>query len=231
MAGLKRRLSSQGITPEQFFFQFVVVLLGVYLAILVEGKAEDRSRAEDARVMLAAVLAELDADELEIREMRETHLGLQQASEDLLDLLAIASPAEDGGIRTLLTGALLFNPTVFPRRAAYSGLVASGNIGYISNPELPLSLANLYEHHYVRLQNMGEWTDRIMEEVFWPTANAEFWDRQQGQLREHGREANIGFWNLVDQKRQAHSNYVLRLDAVLIQVQDLKESIQGYLDS
>ena len=58
MAKLRKRMSSQGITLEQFAFQFVVVLLGVYLAILFESKAEDRSRAADARAMLVSVLAE-----------------------------------------------------------------------------------------------------------------------------------------------------------------------------
>ncbi len=69
MIGLKKNLTSQGITPYQFAFQFVVVILGVYLAIVFEGKAEDRARANDANAMLVRVLSELTLDEGEMETL------------------------------------------------------------------------------------------------------------------------------------------------------------------
>ena len=66
MPGLRKRIASEGITPLQFAFQLVVVLLGVYLAIHFESKAEDRSRQAEALAMLGNVLGELELDEEEL---------------------------------------------------------------------------------------------------------------------------------------------------------------------
>lgn len=137
------------------------------LAILFENKAEDRSREDDARAMLANVLGELKFDEAEILDVRQVQDETVSAAETLMDLLAIASPAEDAAIDSIMNGPWVFNPTVFPRRSAYSALLAGGNMGYLSDTDLTLGLANLYEHHYVRLVNHGAWTDRISFDPFW----------------------------------------------------------------
>ena len=174
MAGIRKKLSSQGITPAQFGFQFVVVLLGVYLAIFFENKAEDQSREADARTLLANVLSELELDEGEILGRRQDQLEAATAAESMMDLLAKASPADDAVMDSIMNEPWVFNPTVFPRRSAYSALVASGNMGYLSDTDLTLRLANLYEHHYVRLVRHGDWTDKISYDHFWPVVHAQY---------------------------------------------------------
>lgn len=192
MPGLLKRFKTQGISVEQFAFQFIVVLLGVYLAIFLEGKAEDRSRAAEARVMLQSVARELEFDEGEILRVRQEQAEYVLASETLLDLLETASPADEARIDSILDGPMLFNPTVFPRRAAFSALISSGNIGYLSEPDLALDLADLYDHHYLRLVNHGDYVDQTIASHFWPTLYARYLDRPGGRLRQYGPEAT---WN------------------------------------
>ena len=47
--------------------------------------------------------------------------------------LTIASSSEESAIRCLLNGPLYFNPTVFPRRAAYTTLISSGGLAAITS--------------------------------------------------------------------------------------------------
>ena len=79
MAGLNQKLSKQGITPYQFAFQFVVVLLGVYLAIFFEGKAQSREQEQDARAMLESVLREIELDENDISETLTAQGEMEQS--------------------------------------------------------------------------------------------------------------------------------------------------------
>lgn len=69
MLNWRSRLASQGITWEQLVFQFVIVVLGVYLAIAFEGRAEDRARVAQAHDLLERVLKELTLDESHIKEI------------------------------------------------------------------------------------------------------------------------------------------------------------------
>ena len=230
MAGLRKRFNTQGITLEQFAFQFIVVLLGVYLAIFFEGKAEDRSRAAEAGAMLQSVVGELEFDEREILEVRQAQAEYVSASETLMDLLMTASQAEEARIDSILDGPMMINLTVFPRRAAYSALVSSGNMGYLKDPDLALDLADLYEHHYVRLINHGDYLDQTIQGNFWPTMYARYLDRPNGRLRQFGEGANVEFRNLVYQQHIQHSTYINRLDEVLEEVRAAKGRLEEYLN-
>ena len=153
MTGLKKKFTSQGITLEQFAFQFVVILLGVYLAVVFEGKAGDRSRRGDADAMLATVLRELALDEQDMEVVLEGKREMARGFASFADLLVNPSQNDEAAIDSLLTG--MFDATVFPRRSAYTALLASGDLGYIAERDLSLLLVDLYEHHYVRLANLG----------------------------------------------------------------------------
>ena len=47
------------------------------------------------------------------------------------------------------------NPTMFPRRSAWTTMVASGQLRYLGNPGLVVRLANLYENRNPRLEYNG----------------------------------------------------------------------------
>jgi hypothetical protein len=138
MDGLKKRFVLQGITLEQFAFQFIVILLGVYLAILFEGKGEDRSREAEAEAMLLSVLSELNSDEEEMEDVIDAQRERAQGYATVADLLATASTADEAAIDSFLGGPRSYNATVFPRRSAYTALLANGNLGYVSGGDLAL---------------------------------------------------------------------------------------------
>jgi hypothetical protein len=228
MSGFRSRLARQGITVEQFAFQFVVVLLGVYLAIFFESKAEERALQADARATLVNVLQELRTDQADIEETLAEQADLGEASAALRDLLAIASPAEEPAIDSLLSGRLAFNPTVFPRRAAYSALLSSGRFAAITSDELTLSLADLYEHHYPRLENLGELYDENYLDEFYHLAQTH-WDFSGQRLIERGGASNVVLRNAAERHRVFGNAYQSQLASTLEAVRAVSDRIEAYL--
>ena len=229
MPGLRKRLTSEGITPLQFGFQLVVVLLGVYLAILFESKAEDRSRQAEALAMLGNVLGELELDEDELGRVIQRDREIHDAFVHLQDLLTAASEAEEAAVDSLLV-SLTYLDTPFLRGSAFAALVSSGDIGFIPETDLVLRLANLYEHQYDRLRNHGRLMDDTVQDSFWLPTRTTFWDFRYRRFLNRGEEANAVFWNLADGQRRQAANYLNRLEETLGEITAAKESLAAYLN-
>ena len=118
--GLKR----EGITWPQFFFQLVIVLLGVYLAIFFERKAQERSLAEDTAVMLRNVVTELEQDEGEIQRILGIVARKGEIARQMADLLARASQEDVPVLDSLMRAYVDNNRTAFVRKGAYASLVS-----------------------------------------------------------------------------------------------------------
>ena len=229
MPGLRKRIASEGITPLQFAFQLVVVLLGVYLAIHFESKAEDRSRQAEALAMLGNALGELEWDEEELGRVIQRDREIHDTFVHMQDLLTVASDAEEPALDSILV-FLTYLDTPFLRGSAFAALVSSGDIGYIPESDLALRLANLYEHQYDRLRNHGRLMDDTVQDAFWLPVRTTFWDFRYGRFLNRGEEANAVFWNLADGQRRQAESYLNRLEETLGEVTAVKESLAAYLN-
>ena len=58
------------------------------------------------------------------------------------------------------------NPTMFPRRSAWTTMVASGQLTELDNPDLVTRLGNLYESINERLEYNGSNYDQALEEIY-----------------------------------------------------------------
>jgi len=166
MFKFRKRLSSQGITWEQLGFQFVIILLGVYLAISFERRVEESARIKDAHEMLGRVLDELRLDEAEILAVTEGSSGIRAALDSVLAILAGGTNHRGDEVHTLLFEPMMVYPTVFPRKAAYSAMVSGGYLTAIPDQRLAVKLANLYEHRYARLVANGELVDQTVRDAY-----------------------------------------------------------------
>ena len=188
----RSRLAAQGITLHQFVFQLVVVTIGVFIAVALQSRAENRAHREDAAHMLEAIDAELGKDLQEIdivRKNREDHgegprVILQETRTQDLDTM----------VQRKVREGLHFNRTFFSRRAAYSTLLSSGLLGYVTDPRLRLELAQLYEHDYVRMTNNGDAADKIWQTVFRAALN-DYWDFDHGHPIDTGAGARVHMAN------------------------------------
>ena len=171
---VKARLTQSGVTWAQFIFQLVIVTAGVYIAIVVQDKADNLARTGKAEEALKALSLEIAEDRVTLRSI----IDGQEAGTATFAALASAvrgRPTSDSVLKRLLGPDMPRNLTFFSRRAAYSTLVASGGLQYIESAQLRLKMAQVYEHDYVRLDRNGEIADDLFQNVF-RRALLNYWD-------------------------------------------------------
>ena len=86
------------------------------------------------------------------------------------------------------------NRTMFPRRSAWTTMVASGQLTELDNPDLVTRLGNLYENLNERLEYNGRYYDSDLSE-FAPGYVASIWDTHNVRLLTNDPVALAGFRN------------------------------------
>ena len=158
----QRRFRAQGITLEQFVFQFFIVALGVWLAIVVGERTNRAERRSQARAALSLVLHQLREDGREIASV----LALQESNIRAVRHFigeAANRPPNDSILHAALFVEWQSNTTFFARRAAYTMLVTSGLLQHVDNEQLRLQLAELYDRDYVRLTDDAKLLDSVTQ--------------------------------------------------------------------
>ena len=229
MFNFSKRLTSQGITWEQLLFQFVIVVLGVYLAIAFERRAEEQNRQEDAREMLGRVLEELRLDEAEFNQII-AGADLICPAFDSLSVLMNDRPNEHGDqIYDLLYGPLFSFWTVFPRRAAYTAMISGGYLTAVPDQGLTVRLADLYEHGYARVVTNGEMVDRFSIESYVPFMND--WDIDRRVFLDPGPAGTAAARNAMRTMRDMYCTYYTGslLPDMLDEVIGVRTELEAYL--
>ena len=230
MERISERLAREGITWPQFFFQFIIVLLGVYLAILSERKAEERNLQEDTEVMLLNILGELEDDEEELQRILDLQEVRLQTVEALGDVLAEASQANAPAVDSLLEHYLENNRTAFLRKSSYSALVAGGYLRSLVRTDLPVMFADLYERTYTRVEGNGGWQDYQTFEYLIPAAQMHF-DKGRKEFINPGPEANVRFRNAALQVARGIRWYSGFLTRTLEEIRSVRLAVSDHLDS
>jgi hypothetical protein len=220
------RLAANGITPAQFLFQLLIVTAGVYIAILVQDRAENRGRQRSAQVMLNALGQELVSDERSIQEIIASQEQLQSNMDKMAADARNGPP--DTVIATLLASRSLASRTFFFRRAAYASLLSSGNLQYIDDPELRLRLAQVYEQDYSRLEVNGDLADQIYQGLFHPTL-LRYWDHLRQRPIPDSADAAIQLSNACLRVKQFSIFYVELLREQLNTLRDLRGSVESHV--
>lgn len=162
-------------------FELTVVLVGVFLAIRLQGWADDRAQRRDALMTLETLRSELQEDRRELGAVSESQTAMAASYRRLADLLSEDPSAYPDRIRELITEDLTPNRTWFPQSAAYETLVTTGQVVALGEVDLQVRLARLYERSYSRLVYNGELYDQAYLEEF-RRAVTEHWDYRAGRL-------------------------------------------------
>jgi len=221
-------LKRQGITWPQFFFQFVIVLLGVYLAVFFERKAQERSLAEDTTVMLQNVVTELGQDEGEILRILGNVAMKQEIALEMADLLARASQEDAPVLDSLMRAYVDNNRTAFVRKGAYASLVSGGYLRSLARTDLPALFADLYERTYTRVATNGGYQDFLYNEVIGP-AYSEHLDIGHLRFIRPGPEANVRLRSALLRAAWGVDFYIGFLEDTLAQVREVKGAVEAYL--
>jgi hypothetical protein len=179
----------------------VVIFVSVFVAIWLESEWQNRADRIEARESLGQLLAELRADKEFAKQVRVEQTTFLETTEKILIWLENkdSHPKQsDQDVFENLNSVI----TMWPRRAAWTTMVASGQLGLINDKGLVARLGDFYEHQQIRLVYNGESYDAAHEEVgvhFIP----EVWDFQRHELITsdyekiaalHGRVRWINTW-------------------------------------
>ena len=152
-------MSGRTIPWARLVAEAVVIVASVYLAIVLEGKAQDRERGEEAIAALAQLREELRADQTDIGEIRASQEQLAVDYLRLLDWFAEPGSMPGDSAQVAFDHIATSNRTMFPRSSAWTTMVASGQLTELDNPALVTRLGNLYENINDRLIYNGEYYD------------------------------------------------------------------------
>ena len=230
MGRLSERLRREGVTWPQFFFQFVIVLLGVYLAVLSERRAEENSLQEDAEVILGNLLTELDQDEAELERIIQAQSRRLDALRRLGDVLASAAQSDAPEVDSLVERHIATNPTAFVRESAYSAMVTGGYLRTLVRTDIPVKLANVYERTYTRVGLTGELQDFEVFERFIPAMLSHF-DMGETRFIEPGPEANVQSRNAALRLARTVDWYIGFLEETLGEVRVVQADVGQYLST
>lgn len=222
MIGINR-IRFSGIVGEA-----TLIFVSVFVAIWLESEWQNRADRLEARESFSQLLAELRADQEFAKQVRFEQTAFLEASEKILIWLedADSHPQQsDPDVFKNYSAGI----TIWPRRAAWTTMVASGQLGLIDDKSLVARLGDFYEHRQIRLVYNGKSYDAAFEEVgvkYIP----EVWNFQRHELITtdyekiaalHGRIKYINEWAVW--YLDALADYEAALDKL---VEDIEDHLQ-----
>jgi hypothetical protein len=183
------KLAWQRLLGEAF-----VIVISVYLAIFLQERADDRERTEEAIDALVQLREELRSDRSDLLEVlaEQRQIDLRYARVD--QWLSARDGAPTDSLTAALDSLAYSNRTMFPRKSAWTTMVASGQLRYLGDPGLVVRLANLYENANPRLEYNGRLYDEENIDVLGSAAPLA-WDAERGAFPSDDPRAIDGLRN------------------------------------
>lgn len=209
--------------------EVVVIVASVFVAIYLEGLADDAERAADAHAVLAQVSAELASDLEAIPAIRQQQGELADVYDALSDWMASPRSLPADSVQSALDYVGFNNRTLYPSSGAWRALTSAGQLVWVEDQALVARLANFYENRTTQLEFNGRDYDFNVNEVIRVTASRA-WDFQRqephvdggadlvelsGQLRYLGTSWNPYYISLLDQYAEEIEALLADIDAYL----------------
>jgi hypothetical protein len=208
-----------------------LIIVSVYFAIVLEGMSQKREAELAAHAALAQMLGEMRDDSADVDEIRamqfvrdSQYIALDQWLENP-ESIPLDSMAES------FDSIFLSNRTLYPRRSAWTTMVAAGQLGELDAPDLVARLGDFYESVNARVIDGGEDYDENLNDIGRNSAT-EIWDGGNGRLlttdvrqltifRNQLRYMHIG-WNLW--YLDLLDNYEQTLDSLALEIESYLEA-------
>jgi hypothetical protein len=182
---------SRGRLPWGRIVAEALLIFGsVYLAIFLEGRADDRRETREAHQALGQLLSELRGDQADLVEVRAAQDSLTTHYEAILRWLGDITTLPGDSMTASLDYISNNNRTMFPRHAAWTTMVAAGQLADLDDPELVTLLGNLYENVMPRIEYNGAYYDSQVNDTF-VIHVTEAWDSSRRRFGPGGEAAVI----------------------------------------
>lgn len=211
--------------------EVAIIVASVFVAIYLEGVADDSARSDDAHAALAQITAELRADRENLAEIRQAQVELGAYYDNLLRWLAEPESLPRDSVHAALDHVAFLNRTMYPRRGAWRALTSAGQLAWIDDPGLVTKLANLYESTHSRLEAAGRDYDFNVNEVA-RVAVPRAWDAELQEPRADGRAAMFELRGQLRYLRLSWNVYYIELlDDYGSEMETLLRDLDDYLAS
>lgn len=158
-----------------------LIIVSVYFAIVLEGMSQDREEKLSAHTALAQMLGELREDSADLDEIREEQLARDNQYAALDEWLERPGSMPVDSVAETMDSIFFSNRTLYPRRSAWTTMVAAGQLGELEAPDLVARLGDFYESFVPRVIDNGNDYDESLNDIARNSA-PEIWDGVNGQL-------------------------------------------------
>lgn len=168
----------------------LLIFGSVYLAIFLESRADDRRDVREAREALGQLLGELRGDQADLVEVLAAQDTLTGHYEAINRWLGDPATVPGDSMTASLDYISNNNRTMFPRHAAWTTMVAAGQLADLDDPGLVTRLGNLYENVMPRLEYNGGYYDAQVNDTYIVHVS-EAWDSSRMRFGPGGEAAVI----------------------------------------
>jgi hypothetical protein len=207
-----------------------LIIASVYFAIVLEGMSQDRAEKLSAHAALAQMLGDMREDVAELEEIRVHQLALDRQYTALILWLEDPESMPLDSVAEAMDSIFMDNRTFFPRRSAWTTMVAAGQLSILDEPGLVTQLGNFYESVNIRLVEGGAQFEYNLGDIGRNSATA-VWDGFNRRLMTTDADRLVAFRN---QLRYMHiwgnSWYLNRLNEYRQMLDSLVLDIESYLD-
>lgn len=179
--------------------------------------------------MLGQLLSELKTDRASLEEIEVHQVNFLEANENLGQWLANVESVPHESVHTLLEE---YSPahTLYPRRAAWTTMVASGQLSLLGDNNLVSDLGNYYEYTVGRLVYNNEDYDQANYQLE-RDAIPNIWDFEQKQLISSDPERLAIFRGKLHNINNWTRWYLGFIKEYKTELDSLIQNIERYLES
>ncbi len=204
---------------------FVVVILGVYIAFYINERAKINQDRKESYVLLNSLAEDLSGD-IDTYENYQIPLNKQNLEkvQNLLELL-ISDSVENIG-NALLEAMQLQN--YVPTSSTYSSMKSSGKLTLIEDLAIRKMLTNFYEGLVIESERKGEFqTDYFTDELIqWLTSNVDMIDMEilnEGNIVVL-RNKLIIYQSFIEQKIDSYEKIVKESKKIKLKIEEITRS-------
>jgi len=207
----------------------LIIVSSVFVAVFLEGMANDVSSSADAHTSLVQLSEELRADRLDLAEVRQSQEELSGVYDDLLLWFSTPESMPSDSVQSALDRVAFLNRTKYPRRGAWRAMTSTGQLVWVDDQVLATRLARLYESTHSKLEYMGGDNDFNVNE-FSRLAIPRAWDFHLERARLDAPTDLIELRGQLRYLRLSWNNYYLDLlDDYGSEMDELLRDLEGYL--
>lgn len=213
----------------KLFGEGALIIVAVYLAIVLEGISQDRRAELSAHTALAQMLGEMREDRADVDEIRAMQFVRDRQYVAVEQWLERPESIPLDLMKEAIDAIFLENRTLYPRRSAWTTMVAAGQLSELDAPDLVARLGDFYESATARIIDNGDDYDEGLNDLgrnsvpkVWDAGNSRLLTtdaRELAALRNQFRYIHIG-WNLwyldaLDKYGQTLDSLILEIESYL----------------